>query len=99
MFGGITTDRRASTECDGANTNTGNTARDNPNSLRFCDNIPPYRTTYKVSAAYQLPWDMQVSGIVPGHSRHEHQRQLHGDRRHRRPHHRRHDRPARRRSR
>ena len=71
MFGGITTDRRGSTECDGANTSTGNTARDNPNSLRFCDNIPPYRTTYKLSGAYQLPWDMQISGTymaIPGTS-------------------------------
>ncbi len=71
MFGGVTLDRRASTECDGANTSTGNTARDNPNSLRFCDNIPPYRATYKMSAAYQLPWEFQVSGTylaIPGAS-------------------------------
>jgi hypothetical protein len=53
MFGGITTDRRASTTCD---------ERDNPNSARFCDATPPFRTTFKMSAAYQLPWEFQLSG-------------------------------------
>jgi len=66
LFGGITTDRRASTDCDGS-TNIGTAtpsanARDNPNGLRFCDSIPPFRTTFKMSAAYQLPWDFQLSG-------------------------------------
>jgi hypothetical protein len=61
LFGGITTDRKATTECDGSNT-AATTARDNPNGLRFCDSIPPFRTTYKVSAAYQLPWEFQLSG-------------------------------------
>ena len=53
LFGGITTDRRASITCD---------ERDNPNSARFCDSTPPFRTTFKMSAAYQLPWDFQLSG-------------------------------------
>ncbi len=53
MFGGITTDRRATTTCD---------ERDNPNTARFCDAVPPFRTTYKVSAAYQLPYEFQLSG-------------------------------------
>ncbi len=53
MFGGITTDRRATTTCD---------ERDNPNSARFCDAVPPFRTTYKMSAAYQLPYEFQLSG-------------------------------------
>jgi hypothetical protein len=53
LFGGITTDRRASTTCD---------ERDNPNSARFCDAVPPFRTTFKMSAAYQLPWEFQLSG-------------------------------------
>ncbi len=43
LFGGVTTDRRASTTCDGDTTAT--TGRDNPNGLRFCDSVPPYRTT------------------------------------------------------
>ena len=62
LFGGITTERRASTTCD---------ERDNPNSARFCDSTPPFRTTFKLSAAYQLPWDFQLSGsfiATPGPS-------------------------------
>jgi hypothetical protein len=60
MFGGVTTDRRASTTCD---------ERDNPNSARFCDSIPPFRTTFKASAAYSLPYDVDLSGsftAIPG---------------------------------
>ncbi|MFM8535265.1 MAG: carboxypeptidase regulatory-like domain-containing protein [Acidimicrobiia bacterium] len=53
LFGGITTDRRAAITCD---------ERDNPNTARFCDSTPPFRTTVKMSAAYQLPWDFQLSG-------------------------------------
>jgi hypothetical protein len=62
LFGGVTTERRATETCD---------ERDNPNSLRFCDSIPPFRTTVKLSGAYQLPWDFQVSGTflaAPGAS-------------------------------
>lgn len=53
LFGGITTDKRAVITCD---------ERDNPNTARFCDSTPPFRTTYKASAAYQLPWEFQLSG-------------------------------------
>jgi hypothetical protein len=53
LFGGITTDRRATTSCD---------ERDNPNDVRFCDSIPPFRTTVKLSGAYQLPCEFQLSG-------------------------------------
>ncbi len=70
FFGGITTDRRASTDCDGS-TNATNTARDNPNGNRFCDSIPPFRTTFKASAAYQLPYEFQLSAsflAAPGPS-------------------------------
>jgi hypothetical protein len=74
MFGGITVDRRAVIDCDGTTTTANSatalsTSRDNPNALRFCDSIPPFRTTGKISAAYQLPYDFQVSGTflaVPG---------------------------------
>jgi len=76
MFGGVTTDRRATTSCDGStNTNSvpnatsGTSARDNPNALRFCDSIPPFRTTLKASGSYNLPYDFQVSGsftAIPG---------------------------------
>ncbi len=65
LFGGVTTDRRAVVDCDGTTATTGNgSSRDNPNAQRFCDSIPPFRTTYKVSATYQLPWDFQLSGSV-----------------------------------
>jgi hypothetical protein len=61
LFGGVTTDRgRVSTTCDGDT--SANTARDNPNFLRFCDSVPPFRTTYKASGAYTLPYDVQLSG-------------------------------------
>jgi hypothetical protein len=52
IFGGITTERLATRTCDVAD----------PNSLRFCDQTPPFRTLYKVSAAYTLPFDIQLSG-------------------------------------
>ena len=70
FFGGITTERRASTDCDGSTTAL-TTARDNPNGLRFCDSIPPFRTTVKLSGVYQLPWEFQMSGTfqsIPGAS-------------------------------
>ena len=70
FFGVITTERRASTDCDGSTT-AATTARDNPNGLRFCDSIPPFRTTLKLSGVYQLPWDVQLSGsfqAIPGAS-------------------------------
>jgi hypothetical protein len=62
VFGGVTTERRATESCD---------ERDNPNGLRFCDAIPPFRTTVKLSGVYQLPWDFSVSGTflaAPGAS-------------------------------
>jgi hypothetical protein len=62
LFGGVNHDRRATTTCD---------ERDNPNSRRFCDATPPFRTTYKLNAAYQLPWEFQLSGsfiATPGPS-------------------------------
>ncbi len=88
LFGGVTTDRRATTTCD---------ERDNPNSARFCDSTPPFRTTFKLSAAYQLPWDFQLSGSFIAHTGTERRRQLHGDGGHRRPPDHRHAPPARRR--
>ena len=57
LFGGVTTERTAATDCD---------VRDNPNSFRFCDNIPPFRTILKGSVSYELPFDMQLSGSYSG---------------------------------
>ena len=64
--------RRAATAtptATGCRTSPPTSARDNPNALRFCDAIPPFRTTVKLSAAYQLPYDFQLSGTflaIPG---------------------------------
>jgi hypothetical protein len=73
MFGGVTTDRRASTQCDGegGGSDPVGSGRDNPNRLRFCDSIPPFRTTFKASAAYSFPHDINLSGsftAIPGPS-------------------------------
>jgi hypothetical protein len=59
LFGGITTERTKTNSCD----------VDNPNDLRFCDRRPPFRTLYKASAGYTLPYDLQLSAslqAVPG---------------------------------
>jgi hypothetical protein len=69
FFAGVTTERRETLECDG--TQGATTPRDNPNGLRFCDNVPPFRTQFKGSASYSLPYDVQVSGSfssIPGTS-------------------------------
>jgi hypothetical protein len=62
FFAGITTERSETLSCD---------IRDNPNSERFCDNVPPFRTQFKGSASYTFPYDVQVSGSfksLPGSS-------------------------------
>ena len=63
LFGGITTERaRHDHTATSATTRT---------ALRFCDSVPPFRTTFKMSAAYQLPWEFQLSGsfiATPGPS-------------------------------
>ena len=62
FFAGVTTEHTETLNCD---------VRDNPNSERFCGNVPPFRTQFKGSAAYTMPWDMQVSGSfrsTPGSS-------------------------------
>jgi hypothetical protein len=69
FFAGITTERTETLNCDGSTGAT--TTRDNPNGLRFCDNVPPFRTQFKGSAAYTMPLDVQVSGSfrsTPGSS-------------------------------
>src|SRR5262249_36856302 len=81
VVGGVTTDRRVSTTCDGDNVTNGDpvgSARDNPNRVRFCDSTLPaagvglaglFRTSFKASAAYSFPYDIQLSGTfasIPG---------------------------------
>jgi Carboxypeptidase regulatory-like domain len=70
FFAGVTTERRETLNCDGTQSAT-TSPRDNPNGLRFCDNVPPFRTLFKGSAAYTIPWDIQLSGsyrAIPGTS-------------------------------
>jgi hypothetical protein len=77
LFGGVTTDRRVSTNCDGNDNTAGNSPRDNPNFIRFCDSTLAtagqaagvFRTTVKASGAYMFPYEIQVSGSfasIPG---------------------------------
>src|SRR5262245_22921752 len=56
IFGGITTERTATNDCD--------IAGSSPDNLRFCEKTPPFRTLYKGSAGVTVPWDIQVSGSV-----------------------------------
>jgi hypothetical protein len=77
----VTTDRLVTSGCDGSTTLDGGargaSARDNPNSLRFCDvtlatqgqPAGVFRTTVKASGVYSFPYDIQVSGSltsIPG---------------------------------
>ncbi len=82
LFGGVTTDRLRNSNCDGSTSTQdvgarGASARDNPNSLRFCNvtlatsgqPAGVFRTTVKASAAYMFPYDIQLSGSfssIPG---------------------------------
>jgi carboxypeptidase family protein len=77
VFGGVTTDRLITSNCDGSSSTDGTSGRDNPNGLRFCDSVRAtagqpagiFRSTLKASAAYTLPYDIQVSGSftsIPG---------------------------------
>ena len=77
VFGGVTTDRLITSNCDGSSATDGTSGRDNPNGLRFCDSVRAtagqpagvYKTTLKASAAYSFPYDIQLSGsfsAIPG---------------------------------
>jgi hypothetical protein len=77
LFGGVTTDRLITNNCDGSSATDGTSGRDNPNGLRFCDSVRAtagqpagvFRTTVKASAAYSFPYDIQLSGSftsIPG---------------------------------
>ena len=79
VFGGVTTDKRTTITCDGDTTAT--TARDTPNGARFCDAVPPFRTTVKASARLLVPVRHQPERIVLVDSGTERDRELHGHRR------------------
>src|SRR5262249_38676580 len=57
IFGGVTTERTAANNCT-------DLASSNPNNLRFCNNVPPFRTLYKGSFAYTLPAAIQFSATL-----------------------------------
>jgi hypothetical protein len=61
LLGGVTTERLEQSTCDGSTAAAGS-ARDNPNLRRFCDPAAPFRTLFKMSGSYELPYDFQVSG-------------------------------------
>jgi hypothetical protein len=66
LLGGITTERTATDNCadlaPSSNLAGSTTAAPNPNNLRFCRQVPPFQSIYKLSGAYRLPFDVQVSG-------------------------------------
>jgi hypothetical protein len=54
-FGGITHERTATDSCTDLTNN-------NPNNRRYCKRVPPFRTLYKGSAGYMLPYEVQIAG-------------------------------------
>jgi hypothetical protein len=54
VFGSVTVERSATSSCDVAD----------PNDLRFCEQVPPFRSLYKASTGYTLPYDVQLSGTL-----------------------------------
>jgi hypothetical protein len=61
LFGGITTERTATNNCDGPAATTVLNVPSNPNNFRFCSQVPPFQALYKASAGYTVPWDVQLS--------------------------------------
>ena len=57
VFGSVTVERSATNNCDVAD----------PNELRFCDQVPPFRGLYKASTGYTLPYDVQLRGRADRH--------------------------------
>jgi hypothetical protein len=55
VFGGITTERTATDSCT-------DLANSNPNGRRFCRQVPPFRTLYKASGSFTLPYNVQLGG-------------------------------------
>ena len=56
VFSSFTTERTARNTCD--------VASSDPNNLRFCDQTPRFRTLFKVSGGYPLPYDFFISGTI-----------------------------------
>ena len=60
-FGGITTERTAISNCADL-TNSNPNGSGGVGGRRFCQQTPPFRTLYKASASYRLPYDLQLGG-------------------------------------
>ena len=65
VFGGITTERTATDNCT-------DLTNSNPNGLRFCKQVPPFRTLYKVSGSCIgcRATNFRLAAVVPGASWH-----------------------------
>ncbi len=61
VFGGITTERTATDNCTDLPASNPNSVGIN-NNPAFCKQTPPFRTLYKASAGFTLPYDVQLSG-------------------------------------
>lgn len=55
LFGGVTTERLRFDNCK-------DLTDSNPNNRRYCAQTPPFRTLYKVSGSYRLPYELQLGG-------------------------------------
>jgi hypothetical protein len=63
FFGGITTERTSFDSCtDLTNSNPNYVAATGALGLRYCNQVPPFRTLYKASASYRLPYEIQLGG-------------------------------------
>jgi hypothetical protein len=63
LFGGITWERTATNDCAdlGPSPISGAPNAPNPNNLRFCNEVPPFRGIYKAASGYVLPYDVNLS--------------------------------------
>jgi hypothetical protein len=62
IFGGVTTERTATDNCTDLQNSNPNTPTATITNRAFCKQVPPFKTLYKGSAAYNLPYQVQVSG-------------------------------------
>jgi hypothetical protein len=64
IFGGVTTERTAVNNCADLNSSNPNYLSSGSGGLRFCNQVPPFRTLYKGSFAYTFPKDIQFSATL-----------------------------------
>jgi hypothetical protein len=61
VFGGITTERSAVNNCDGPAASAASATPSNANNFRFCNQVPPFQSLYKLAGGYTLPYDVNAS--------------------------------------